>query len=106
MMFMISADSGITGKGMPFGSIDVVTFRNLICSSRSFIHLVLKPRMLPGLELTQASLVDHSGPVEKQMKARAASKSRPPSTSSGLNTCTFDPPKTTARRAGPFGISP
>ena len=33
-------------------------------SSRSFIHLVLKPSRLPGFEPTQASLVDHSGLVQ------------------------------------------
>ncbi len=44
MMFMISGDSGTTGNGMPYGSIDVVTSRNLISSSRCFIHSVSKPR--------------------------------------------------------------
>ena len=105
-MFMISADCGNTGKGMPYGSMDVVTFRNRICSSRCFIHLVRKPRRLPGFEPTHAILVDHSGPVAKAMMALAAPRSRPPSTRSGRKTCAFDPPKTTARRAGPWGMSP
>src|SRR5437868_3809869 len=30
MLFMISVDSGITGNGMPYGSIDVVKSRNLM----------------------------------------------------------------------------
>ena len=62
--------------------------------------------MLPGLEPTQAILVDHSGPVAKATKARAASMSSPPSTTSGLKMWALEPPNTTARRAGPFGISP
>ena len=91
---------------MPFGSMEVVTSRNLMVSRRSFIHSVLKPRRLPGFEPTQASLVDHSGLVQKQTSALAAGSSRPPSTYSSLKMWMFEPPNTTARRAGPSGIRP
>src|SRR5579859_7953505 len=73
MMFMISVDSGMTGNGTPYVSIEVVTSRKRMVSSRFFIHDVLKPRRLPGFDPAQASLVDHSGPVMNVTSARAAS---------------------------------
>jgi hypothetical protein len=84
MMFSISPDCGMAGKGTPPASIEVVTFRNLISSSRCFIQLVRKPRRLPGFDALQASFTDHSGPVMKAASAIAASRSRPPPTMSGL----------------------
>ena len=107
-MFMISGASGSAGNGMPLGSIEVVTSRNLMVSSRSFIHSVLKPLTLPGLEPAQASFSDHSGLVHMQISALAAGSSTlPPSTYSDLTMWMLEPPNTTARLpSGPVGISP
>src|SRR5215207_6947961 len=108
MMFMISGACGRAGNGMPYGSIDVVTSRNLIASRRSFIHEVLKPLRLPGLEPDHASFNDHSGLVHMQISALAAAVSTvPPSTYSDFRMWMFEPPNTTARLpSGPVGIRP
>src|SRR5687767_15936587 len=98
MMFMISGACGSAGNGMPYGSIEVVTSRNLMLSRRSFIHLVLKPLRLPGFEPAYAIFSDHSGLVQKQMMAFAAgSSTTPPPTDSGLRLGMVEPPKPTAR---------
>ena len=105
-MFITSGDSGTTGKGMPYGSMAVVTSRNLISSNRCFIHSVSKPSRLAGLESVQLFLSDHSGLVSSAIKARAASRFTGAPCASSLMMCALDPPNTTARRAGPSGMSP
>src|SRR5258708_25559990 len=77
VLFMISVASGMTGNGTPYGSMEDVTSRNLICSRRAFMPSVLKPCRLPGFEPVQLPefFTDHSGPQVKAMNASAALRS-------------------------------
>ena len=106
IMSTIVPDCGIAGNGTPPASIDVVTLRNLICSSRSCIQPVRNPGRLPGFEPVQASFTDHSGPVMNAANAMAASRSSPPPTMLGLKMWKFHAAEHHGTPHVPFGISP
>ena len=84
----------------------VVTSRNSISSRRCFIHLVSNPTRFAGLESVQLFFSDHSGPVSIATKARAASRLTGEPCAASDMMCALEPPKTTARLAGPSGIKP